>query len=318
MDEETADRLSADQVIVFNRKSRRRSGASPAFVQHNRPHPRFFILLMIFCLEMSSAPTAGPTLCAADDAVSVRQPLLPGLEWIRWDGRSYCRVGDPTIGVMVVDPRKFRFQVFHYSQEGKDSPLTIDAWLEHSCALAVFNAGQYYPDYSYMGLLIQSGQTIQGRLHHSFEALFAAEPSNNRLPRARILDLAMDPFDPERPHYRQIAQSFMLLDRLGNLRVQQSAKVANRTIVAEGREGRIWVFVTQGGYTLWEFAEMLKSGPFPIRQAMAMDGGYESQMLIKVGSFSYDNLDGGDASTTLIPGPIIRKPLPTVIGVFPR
>jgi uncharacterized protein YigE (DUF2233 family) len=47
--------------------------------------------------------------------------------------------------------------VRHYSRLEERKPLTIVEWQEKVGALAVFNAGQYYPDYSYMGLLVSDG-----------------------------------------------------------------------------------------------------------------------------------------------------------------
>jgi hypothetical protein len=218
-----------------------------------------------------------------------------------------------------VDPERFRFQVRHYVREDAEGPLTLWEWLDRAPALALFNAGQYYPDYSYMGLLVLGGRPVRSTLHHSFQAIFAAEPVDDRPPRARILDLVWDPFDPRRPGYRQLAQSFMLLDRSGSIRVQRTQNVANRTVVAEDYEGRIWVFVTQGGYTLWELGQLLQSSPFPILQAMSMDGGEEAQMVVRVGSFLYDSMGSWDpGGMSGRPGPRSRRPLPTVIGILSR
>ncbi len=197
--------------------------------------------------------------------------------------------------------------------------MTLWEWLDRLNPLALFNAGQYYPDYSYMGLLIHQGRPIKGRLHPLFQAILVAEPVEERPPRARIIDLANDAFDPRKPAYLEAAQSFMLLDRAGSIRVQKTLNVANRTVVAEGRDGRLWIFVTRGGYTLWELGEVLRSSPFPIAQAMSMDGGDEAQLLVRVGGFLYDSMGPWDAAEgTGQPGPRARTPLPTVVGVFPR
>ncbi len=247
------------------------------------------------------------------------QELLPGLGWISWDGGTACRSGDPAIGVLAADPERFRFQVLHYAWQGHSQPLTLWEWFDTVSPLALFNAGQYYPDYSYMGLLIHQGRSIRGRLHPLFQALFVAEPADEMPPRARIIDLANDAFDPKQPAYLEAAQSFMLLDRTGSIRVQKTPNVANRTVVAEGRDGRLWIFVTRGGYTLWELGELLRSGPFPIAQAMSMDGGDEAQLLVRVGGFLYDSMGPWDAAGgTGQPGPRARTPLPTVVGIFPR
>jgi uncharacterized protein YigE (DUF2233 family) len=241
------------------------------------------------------------------------------MKWVLWSGAPFCRAGDPSIGVVAVDPKRFRFRIFHYAGEGLQRPPGIWKWMHLSGALVLFNAGQYYPDFSYMGLLVSNGVSIRSKLHPSFQALFVAEPRDPTLPPARILDLSMDPFDPQDLRYREVAQSFMLLDRTGRIRVRNSQKVANRTAVGEGTDGRIWIFTTHGGYTLWDFARLLDSSGLPLKQVMAMDGGYEAQMIIHVGRFVYDNLGfftpGGSDRFPREGG---RRPLPTVIGVLPR
>lgn len=234
--------------------------------------------------------------------------LLPGLEWLQWG-----RAGEPGISVLRVDPREFRFQVMHFRSEGVSGPLTLEQWMSRTKALAVFNAGQYYPDFSYMGLLIGSGKRIHGGLHRLFQALFLAEPLEDGAPLARIMDLAEEPFDPGQPGYREVAQSFMLLDRHGVIRVRRTTNVAARTVVAEEAGGNLLVLVTQGPFTLWELAERLREGPFPIIQAMSMDGGDEAQLAVRTTSFRFpqDPQNGPELAS-------VRRPLPTVIAIFPR
>ena len=264
------------------------------------------------------AAAVEPTPAETDP--SNRETVLPGLEWIRWEGGELCRSGDSGIEVLVADPERFRFQNFHYVREGETSPLSMTEWHDRTHAIALFNAGQYYPDYSYMGLLIVDGRPVRSRLHRSFQGLFVAEPTDSQAPKARILDLLWDRFDAAQPGYLQVAQSFMLLDRTGAVRVQRTDNVANRTVLAEGHDRRIWVFVTRGGYTLWEFGQLLKASPFQILQAMCMDGGEESQMLVSAPGFHYDSVappQPGEAPARTA-SPWIRRPLPTVIGVFPR
>jgi len=234
--------------------------------------------------------------------------LLPGLEWINWTGRS-----NPDIWVLRIDPQRYRFKVMNFRNEGASQPLSLWEWMDRSGALAVFNAGQYYPDFSYMGLLVSGGRKVHGRLHSLFQALFLAEPLEQGVPAARILDLAEEEFDLEKPGYLEIAQSFMLLDRWKNIRVRRSSNAAVRTILAEETEGDLLLLLTQGPYTLWDLAQELREGPFPILKAMSMDGGEEAQLGVRTKDFSYPPT--WEAAGRAAPYP---RALPTVIGVFSR
>lgn len=236
------------------------------------------------------------------------QSLLPGLQWIKWTGRS-----NPDIGVLRIDPNRYRFKVMNFRSEGASQPMSLWEWMDRSGALAVFNAGQYYPDFSYMGLLVSDGRKINGGLHKLFQALFLAEPLKEGVRMARILDLAEEEFDLEKPCYLEIAQSFMLLDRWKNIRVRRTSNAAIRTILAEETEGDLLLLLTQGPYTLWDIAQELRNGPFPILRAMSMDGGEEAQLGVRTKYFTYPSVSEAKGQAQYY-----SRALPTVIGVFSR
>lgn len=236
------------------------------------------------------------------------QSLLPGLHWIKWKG-----TGEPDIWVLRIDPQRYCFKVMNFRTEGSSQPLGLWEWMDKSGALAVFNAGQYYPDFSYMGLLVSGGRKLNPRLHRLFQALFLAEPLREGARRARILDLAEEDFDPDNLEYSEVAQSFMLLDRWKNIRVRRTSNIAVRTVLAEDTEGHMLLFLTQGPYTLWELAQKLRDSPFSILRAMSMDGGEEAQLGVRTKDFTFPpNRETGPEGFSH------ARALPTVIGVFSR
>jgi uncharacterized protein YigE (DUF2233 family) len=114
-------------------------------------------------------------------------------------------------------------------------------------------------------------------------------------------------------------QSFpLLLDYKGKIRVRDSEKRSNRTVIATDRNGNILVFNTSNRYfTLFEMAEFLKGSKFDIDSALNLDGGTEAQLLIKTKDFEFYSPPSWEKSI----GDIIDQQkfwLPTVVGVFPR
>jgi hypothetical protein len=212
--------------------------------------------------------------------------LRPGLEFATVRGDPYCRYGSATIAALRLDPSRVRIRVRHFTREPELKPLDILEWQRRSGALAVFNAGQFYGDYAYMGLLASGGEVISRPPHPKFKAALVAGP-HGRGAGARVLDLSHTDLDPDTLGWDEVAQSFMLFDRGGIVRVRHTDQVANRTAVAEDRSGRIVVLTTEGGYTLWDFATLLKGLPLGLSQAMAMDGGREAEMVVSVGRFRY-------------------------------
>jgi hypothetical protein len=240
--------------------------------------------------------------------------LRPGMEFATLRGDPYCRRGSSEIAVLRLDPSSVRLRVHHYSRDPGGVPLSILEWQQHTGALAVFNAGQYYPDLSYMGLLVCGGERVSRRLHPDFKAALVASPIDGG-PTARVLDLDRDPLDPRAPGWREVAQSFMLFDHGGKPRIRKSDLVANRTVVGQDGKGRILVITSEGGYTLWDFARLLQEAPLHLSHAMAMDGGYEAELCVSVPPFHYASFGqwkgAGDASDA----PGARIPLPAVVTV---
>jgi uncharacterized protein YigE (DUF2233 family) len=96
--------------------------------------------------------------------------------------------------------------------------------------------------------------------------------------------------------------------------VKKTEQIANRTIVAQDRRGRIVVVTSEGAYTLWDFAELLQRSPLQLSHAMSMDGGREAGLCVVAGGFRYGTFGGwkdGDS-------PEGAFPLPAVIAVVPR
>src|SRR5262245_18220403 len=213
-------------------------------------------------------------------------PLRDGADFTTLRGDPWCRQGSSEIAVLRLDPERVRLRVLHFTRQPDHTPLSIVEWQRRTGALAVFNAGQYYPDLSYMGLLVCDGERVAGKLHPSFKAALVASPRDGRRA-ARVLDLDRTPLDPESPGWRQVAQSFMLFDGRGQTRIRRTNVVANRTVVAEDRHGHLVVITSEGGYTLWDFAQLLREAPLGLTHAMYMDGGYEAELCVSAAPFHY-------------------------------
>ena len=239
--------------------------------------------------------------------------LQAGIEFGMMRGDPFCRRGSAEIAVLRLDPAHVDLAVHHCSRQPERTPLPLLEWQRRLGAIAVFNAGQYYPDFSYMGLLVSGGEVISGRPHPRFRAALVAGPVGGGAG-ARVLDLETRSLAKERARWREIAQSFMLFDGQGEPRVKRTEQVARRTAVGEDRAGRLLVITSEGGYTLWEFARLLQAAPLGLTHAMSMDGGREAELCVSSRGFRYASFgrweDGADDQ--------VAVPLPAVIAVSPR
>jgi len=237
-------------------------------------------------------------------------------------GLTFTRVevlkdGEVVAGLAVVkiDPAANAFRVFH------GAPQAITVWQEELQAPIVFNGSYYRRNGKPCGLVIADGKPIGPTRNRQMRGMFVAEPKGMSpdLPRATILDLLTTPVDPKKLPWTQGVQSFpLLLDYKGQIRVKNSEKKANRTVIASDRNGNILVFNTSNRFfTLFEFAEFLKASAFNIDSALNLDGGTEAQLFIKTKDFEFFSPPSWENSLgNLIDEPKFR--LPTVVGVFPR
>lgn len=257
----------------------------------------------------------GVWVVARDSARLRWTTLREGVEFTTLRGGPLCRSGSSDIAVLRIDPARVRLRVLHFTRQPDHKPLSIVEWQHRTGALAVFNAGQFYPDYSYMGLLICGGELVSSRPHPGFKAALVASPRTGR-PAAHVLDLERETIDPAAPAWGDVAQSFMLFDGHGRPRIRNTDQVANRTVVGEDRHGRLVIVTTEGGYTLWDFSRLLQNAPLGLSHAMAMDGGREAELCVSVGAFRYGSFGQwhDDASAPELPGATV--PLPAVVAVL--
>jgi uncharacterized protein YigE (DUF2233 family) len=259
-----------------------------------------------------------PHVDAAEEGLSWER-LIPGIEVSLWNPLDACPQV-PALLMLRIDPERFRFSIYQFRDEGLSAPLSIREWQQRTGAYVLFNAGLFREDYSYLGLLLKGGRSLGGKKHHSWQGLFAAEPTDGTLRKARVLDLAFDRFAQEAPFYREAAQSLMLLDRTGKLRVRDSGKRANQTIVAEDREGAILLIKTIESVSLHHLADCLHRQMPSIHQAMAMDGGSSSDVIAGSDLLHAAKEAPGQAEwRTLLEGTKgVHIALPAVIGISPR
>jgi uncharacterized protein YigE (DUF2233 family) len=245
--------------------------------------------------------------------------LADGINIALWNPSACADV--PPLVTVDIDPARYRFSVHHFRAEQLEEPLDILEWQTRTGHDLVFNAGLFRENYAYLGLLYGDGQSLGGKRHATWLGLFAAEPTTAGTAPATIMDLATESFDEQRPPYREAAQSLMLLDEHGKIRVRRSGKQAQQTIVGEEDNGHILLFKTTRPASLYDIGRCLQESFPHLRRAMAMDGGSSSDMamapaLRRQTGHTMGELSGWMPFLSQASSGHIR--LPAVIGISPR
>jgi hypothetical protein len=261
--------------------------------------------------------SSGPAAATAQTLTGDR--LGEGLSISTWNPQAQCPDVAPLIAVEI-DPDRYRFTVHYYQQEGLSDPLDIRQWQVRTGHDLVFNAGLFRENYAYLGLLYGNGRSLGSKRHTTWLGLFVAEPAEGRSRRARVLDLTFDTFDEQHIPYREVAQSLMLLDRTGKIRVRQTGKRAHQTLVAEQGDGHLLVLKTTEAVSLHALGECLRDAFPSLRQVMAMDGGSSSDVAVSPSlQQARSKVAGAQSWIPLLEGSITAHiGLPAVIGISPR
>lgn len=266
------------------------------------------IIFVIFCEASSTMAQALP-----------EDQLGQGLSISVWGPHAQCPGVAPLVAIEI-DPDRYRFSVHYYEEDGFSDPLDIRQWQERTGHDLVFNAGLFRENYAYLGLLYGNGRSLGSKRHPTWLGLFVAEPGEDRSRRARVLDLTFDIFDEAEPSYREVAQSLMLLDRTGKIRVRQTGKRAHQTLVAEKSDGHLLVLKTTEAVSLYAIGACLRDTFPSLRQVMAMDGGSSSDVAVSSSlRHATSKMAGVHAWLPLLDGSSITHiGLPAVIGISPR
>ncbi|MDR0881238.1 MAG: phosphodiester glycosidase family protein [Candidatus Adiutrix sp.] len=271
-------------------------------------------------------------LTRLNDRLLAIRPKLGRVEW-RENGPGFesarthllygARLGPDDLFLARFHPASFTFHPFHEQDFPGAAGANISGWGERlGRAAALINGGQFYPDRAYMGLLRRDGRSLSAGPHPQWKGFLVADPGPDApeaAPRAAILDRETHqaPWQPE--HYRQVMQSFMLLDDTGRVRVRDSYNLAGRAAIGEDQEGRIVLIMTPAAISLYDLATALKSQALGLARVMGLDGGFETQLLLREQTgalFSGGQFSITDKRAVYLPG--YHPSLPAILAVEPR
>ncbi len=271
-------------------------------------------------------------LTRVNERLMSARPLLEEPQWTEaGEGFSTARVrllygareGLAELYLVRVEPERHVFLPWHENDFPESDAAAMAGWAERlPGALAIINAGQYYPDRSYMGLLRRDGVDLHDELHKSWKGFLVSEPLDNAphgAPRAAIIDLETNMAEWRPEDYKNIMQSFMILDRLGRIRVKDSRNLAGRAAVGLDREGRIILIMTPAAVSLYDLALALKNSGLGLSEVLGLDGGFEAQLYSATDgepltAASYFSIS--EKKALFLPG--YSPTLPAVLAVHPR
>jgi len=244
--------------------------------------------------------------------------ISPGFDWARTKIAYGARFGPNDLYLARFAPDLYLFKPYHESEFPE--PVSLNGWGERFPALpALINAGQFYPDRRYMGLLRRDGLELSAAAHDRWRGFLVSAPRAGKGPASAIIDLENPEPGLAPENYLNVMQSFMLLDSTGRVRVRDTANLAARAAVAEDQEGRLLLIMTPAAMSLYDLALALKDPGLKLVQALGLDGGFECQFLWRRDGETFR----ATGQYSLSPGRAVHLPgyhptLPAVLAVEPK
>jgi hypothetical protein len=218
-----------------------------------------------------------------------------------------------------IDPAHFRFAVRNAPAGNRD----LDRWMRELGAALVINGSYFAHDGTPDTPIMSAGTRLGPRHYIANHGAFVASPRSVGVRDFASLDwhIALRGAEDAMISYP------LLVARDGSSRVKADPRwLANRSFVAEDRDGRIIVGTTaEAFFSLERLAAFLREGPLDLAEALNLDGGPVACQGIALAGFHRNQcgrweLSARDGRLDLLT-PVYgtaRWSLPIVLAVFPR
>jgi uncharacterized protein YigE (DUF2233 family) len=226
---------------------------------------------------LQSTPTLQATLAPSLPATPLLPPdsgwalLQPGLD------RRMIQLFDENglqteqLYLLRIDPNAFEFSVAY----SPGQPKSLPTWQAETGALVVVNGGFFTPEFTATGLMVVDGQ-VSGSSYTDFGGMVTAGQGG-----VEVRSLVERPYSPTES-FDYALQAFPMLVLNGEPAYQKSdLDQARRTVIGMDEDGRILLILASwGSFTLAEFSSYLASADFGLVNALNLDGGTSSGLIL--------------------------------------
>ncbi|NOK64091.1 MAG: phosphodiester glycosidase family protein [Chloroflexi bacterium AL-W] len=229
-------------------------------------------------------PTLFPTLDIPSDIPETDPPsdlVVPDTGWIAGSNSVESRRIQVDLGadllsgsitVVRFDPTIVRMRVAYDA----DNPRLLSEWFNETNPLIAVNGGFFTEEYRSTALVISDG-AISGQSYENFGGMLAVASDGT----VSIRSLSQQPYNPDESLV-QAMQSFPMLIQPGGIPTDvDNIDRAQRTVVAQDRNGRIMFVVSPDRlFTLSGMAQWLSESDLEIDSALNLDGGSSTGIIV--------------------------------------
>jgi hypothetical protein len=257
----------------------------------------------------------------SDPAPAVWQQISPGMDIQYITAKNKSNEGDSRITIVRIDPYKWELVFMGIRQTGEESNKTVREWCGSNKLTAAINAGMFATDYrTHIGYLRFRDHVYCGNINN-YQSVLAFDPRKGKeIPPFRIFDLDANGVTMQTilRDYSSAVENLRLIKKPRINVWKQQDRRWSEAAIGEDDKGRILFIFSRSPFSMHDLNMVLLEAGIGIVAAQHLEGGPESQLYMKSGSFAV-NLSGSyETSYNEDNGNVISLPIPNILGVRPR
>lgn len=245
-------------------------------------HVRKFYLLLVLligsllaCDVLPNVTNNGtPVVSSSPDstALKVWYSSAPGVD-VRYEDWKTSANHEDTVTIVRLNLQHVHITIGYQP----DTPLSMNAWMQKTGALAMINGGYFDATNKPEGLLIAGGQAY-GTSYADFGGMLAVDTQGH----VTLRSLRDQPYDTSEQLQQATQSSPMLMINGQRTQFNANAEFQRRSVVATDKQGHLLLIASPAqAFTLNEMADLLANSDLSIQNALNLDGGSSTGLYVK-------------------------------------
>ncbi len=216
---------------------------------------------------VSSSPGISPNA----PALKVWYPSAPGVD-VRYEDWKTPAQHEDTVTIVRLNLQKVHISVGYQP----DTPLSMNAWMRKTGAVAMINGGYFDATNKPEGLLVADGQA-SGTSYVGFGGMLSVDTQGN----VKLRSLRDQPYDSGEQLQQATQSSPMLMINGQRTQFTANSEFQRRSVVATDKQGNLLLIVSPAQeFTLDEMADLLTNSDLSILNALNLDGGSSTGLYV--------------------------------------
>jgi exopolysaccharide biosynthesis protein len=215
--------------------------------------------------------SSSPDISSNSPALKIWYSSAPGID-VRYEDWKTPAHHEDTVTIVRLNLQRVHISIGYQP----DTPLSMNAWMKKTGALAMINGGYFDATNKPEGLLISDGQGA-GTSYVGFGGMLAVDTQGN----VSLRSLRDQPYDNNEQLQQATQSSPMLVINGQRTQFTANTQFQRRSVVATDKQGHLLLIASPSQeFTLDEMANLLANSDLSIENALNLDGGSSTGLYV--------------------------------------